>query len=272
MRKLKLDEEERKLFLAAVYTRLKNHRSGNIENLTIHDITKELAKIKDIPPAPTIKITADTYVKMLELIRQSPIEISWHGMVERVKEKNTYIVYDIMVFPQINSATTTTADEEGFAKWQTALLMDMDFPIENLRLHGHSHVNMEVFSSGVDDAYQEDLLHKVEDGDYYLFLIMNKKMEICPLLYDFDKNVLFEKEDINLEIIDKNGKDIIKWAAYEITEKCEEIKPVVKKTNNNVSYGYWDDEDDYWSNFKRNSIVGNKKKKAINGGRKHGSK
>lgn len=155
MRKLKLDEEERKLFLAAVYTRLKNHRSGNLENLTIHDITKELAKIKDTPPTPTVKITADTYVKMLELIRQSPIEISWHGMVERVKEKNTYIVYDIMVFPQINSATTTTADEEGFAKWQTALLMDMDFPIENLRLHGHSHVNMEVFSSGVDDTYQE---------------------------------------------------------------------------------------------------------------------
>ena len=180
MKKLKLTQEEKNKFLTALSEKLdKSFRAKGIEKLSIEDIKKEVMSVPKDVKLPKIYLTATAYVKMLELVRQSPIEISWHGLVKRDIENNVYIIYDVLVFPQINSATTTTADEEGFAKWQTNLLMDMDFPIEDLRMHGHSHVNMNVFSSGVDDQYQEDLIHKVEDDDYS---IRNQIYALCYMI------------------------------------------------------------------------------------------
>ena len=274
MRRLKLSQKEKHDFLTSIAQILdQNLKAKGIDKISVNDLEKALQTVPEDVKKPEIYITASAYVKMLELVRQSPIEISWHGLVKRDLETNKYLIYDVLIFPQINSATSTTADEEGFAKWQMNLIMDTDFPIEDLRMHGHSHVNMNVFSSGVDDQYQEDLLHKVEDNDYYIFLIFNKKSEICALLYDYHQHVLFETKDIFLDVIGNNNEKLSTWAAYAIKENCKEAQNVWQRQKKNKAKDpYWDefpyeDEQDW-----NKPLIGKSKEKIAGGKKKHGSK
>lgn len=169
---------------------------------------------------PTIVISADLIYKMLTLVDESPTEISWHGFVHRNAEKQIYHIYDITLFPQINSACATNTDQTKYTEWLQKYITDPNSNFEDLRMHGHSHVNMDVFSSNVDDTYQQDLLKNCPENDYYIFFIMNKKHENCILLYDFTQQILFETDDITIEIISSDKKPIRNWAKKNIEEYC----------------------------------------------------
>lgn len=220
MKKLRFSNEEKERMINKIVNKLRASDKMPLEAFNIDDIKKEFSKVPSNVVKPKLYITVEAYIKMLELVNQSPVECAWHGLVKRDREKNEYLIYDVLVFPQINSATSTTTNEDEFAKWQMNLIMDPDFPIEDLRMHGHSHVNMNVFSSGIDDKYQEDLLTKVNNGDYYIFLIMNKKMEICIFIYDFDQQVMFDKNDIDFEITTPK-LDIRAWAKDQLKENAK---------------------------------------------------
>lgn len=239
MRKLRPTIEEKMSLIDDIIERLTCYNNGALEDFTIDNLLKEYAKLPEEVKKPILNISASAYVKMLELIRQSAVECSWHGLVH--KEEDEYTIYDIIVFPQINSATTTSTDEDEFAKWQAELIMDPEFPLHELRMHGHSHVNMNVFSSGVDDQYQKDLITKVDNGDYYIFLIMNKKMEICAFIYDFEQQIMFETNDIDLRIV-SNGANLIKWANKQLKDNARTATVATAKSYpRQVSF----DDDDY---------------------------
>ncbi|MBP5596744.1 MAG: hypothetical protein J6Y02_15260 [Pseudobutyrivibrio sp.] len=246
MKKLRPTNEEKVKFIEDLTERLSWYNKGTLEDFSIDDLKKEHSKIPDNVTKPSIAITAEAYLKMLELVNQSSVECSWHGLVKRYG--NAYLVHDVLVFPQINSPTSTTTDEKEFAEWQTKLIMDPEFPIHELRLHGHSHVNMNVFSSGVDDKYQKDLLMKVEDGDYYIFFIMNKRMEICVFLYDFSQQVMFDKNDIELKIISCKD-DIRQWAKDQLKEYAITERSLPKGKTSLLSYC----DDDYSYSYFNNS-------------------
>lgn len=248
MKRLRPTIEEKTKFIEDLTEQLAWFTRGPLSDFKIDDLVKEHSKIPDDIKKPIIQVPADVYIKMLELVNQSSVECSWHGLVNRNKETSTYLIYDVLVFPQRNSATSTTTDEKEFAEWQTKLILDPLFPIEDLRLHGHSHVNMNVFSSGVDDKYQKDLIAKVDDGDYYIFFIMNKKMELCMFLYDFDQQVMFDKNDINFQIINANGADLRAWAVDELEQNAITERPVTAKPYERQSSFY---EDDYGSYFSK---------------------
>ena len=246
MRKLRATSEEREEFLKAIRDELYMGYYGNeLNNFSIEEIKKEFTKIPKDVKKPTIAVTAEAYIKMLELVNQSEVECSWHGLVEKLDD--LYVIYDVLVFPQINSPTSTTTDEKEFAEWQTKLIMDMDFPIQNLRMHGHSHVNMNVFSSGVDDKYQKDLITKVDDGDYYIFFIMNKKMELCMFLYDFEQQIMFDKNDITLKIT-CGTEDIRAWAKEQLKENAITSRPT---TYNYKRPAFYEDEEEPYSYFSK---------------------
>lgn len=242
MKKLRATPEEKAHLIEDLTEQLAWFNKAPLSDFKIDDLLKEYSKIPKDVVKPDITITTETYLKMLELVNQSDVECSWHGLVKRFGDK--YLIYDVIVFPQINSATSTTTDEKEFAEWQTKLIMDPNFPIEELRLHGHSHVNMNVFSSGIDDQYQKDLLTKVDDGDYYIFFIMNKKMELCIFLYDFEQQVMFDKNDINFKIRTCDG-DIRQWAKDQLKEYAITERPVTAKTYHKSAFY----EDDYMSYF-----------------------
>ena len=250
MKKLRATSEEREAFLKAVRDELyMGYYGGLLSDFSIEDIKKEFSAIPKSIIKPEVNITTEAYLKMLELVNQSAVECSWHGLVKRFDNK--YIIYDVLVFPQINSPTSTTTDEKDFAEWQTKLILDIEFPIEELRLHGHSHVNMNVFSSGIDDKYQKDLLTKVEDGDYYIFFIMNKKMEICIFLYDFAQQVMFDKNDIDFKII-SNNTDIREWAKEQLKEYATTERAFPKGKTSLLNYC----DDDYsYSYFSKSKPI-----------------
>lgn len=260
MKKLRASSTEREEFLKAIRDELyMGNYGGDLSNFSIENIIKDFSKIPANVVKPRLVINSDAYVKMLELINQSPVECSWHGLVLKGDDR-TYIVYDILVFPQRNSGTATTTDEKEFAEWQTKLIMDPEFPIEHLRMHGHSHVMMNVFSSGVDDQYQKDLITKVDDGDYYIFLIMNKKMEMCAFIYDFAQQVMFETADIEIIIAmdcikfddGLDFEDIRGWAKNELDQKAITERPQVRQYGYGGHYNVIDEEayDSYFSKSK----------------------
>ena len=242
MKKLRATPEEKAHLIEDLTEQLAWFNKAPLSDFKIDDLLKEYSQIPKNVVKPEVTITTEAYLKMLELVNQSDVECSWHGLVKRFGDK--YLIYDVIVFPQINSATSTTTDEKEFAEWQTKLIMDPDFPIEELRLHGHSHVNMNVFSSGIDDQYQKDLLTKVDDGDYYIFFIMNKKMELCIFLYDFEQQVMFDKNDINFRIV-SCSTDIRTWAKEQLKEYATTARPVTAKTYHKPAYY----EDDYHAGY-----------------------
>lgn len=246
MKKLRPTNEEKVKFIEDLTERLNWYNKGTLEDFSIDDLKKEHSKIPENVTKPSIAVTAEAYLKMLELVNQSSVECSWHGLVKRFGD--AYLVYDVLVFPQINSPTSTTTDEKEFAEWQTKLILDIEFPIEELRLHGHSHVNMNVFSSGIDDKYQKDLLMKVEDGDYYIFFIMNKKMELCIFLYDFVQQVMFDKNDIDFKIM-SSSTDIREWAKEQLKEYAITERAFPKGKTTLLSYC----DDDYSYSYFSNS-------------------
>ena len=93
----------------------------------------------------------------------------------------------------------------------------------------------------IDDKYQEDLLTKVENGDYYIFLIMNKKMNICIFIYDFIQQILFDKNDITFEIIGEHDA-IRSWAQTQLKENAK-TAPVITKTKYRAPW--YEEEENY---------------------------
>lgn len=176
---------------------------------------------------PILQITQNAENKMQELIKQATGEIGWHGLVKHNVKENIYKIYDILVYPQEVTSASIIPDQKEFEKWIDQYRLDMDFPFEELRMHGHSHVNMQVFSSGIDDKFQEDLMANVKPGDYYIFLIRNKKGAIAIFLYDRIHEVVLDEKDVTVQII--NDIEITTWAQKEIaTNLTTPCKPKIQ--------------------------------------------
>ena len=157
------------------------------------------ADINDAIPKDTLKpivlCTPLARLKMYQLVNGTDSEIGWHGTVTKVD--NVYTIEDIILYPQFVTGSTVTTDEEGYANF----IMGLDDETFNkLRMQGHSHVNMGVTPSGVDDTYYEKVLQNLTDGDHYIFMIMNKKAELNIWVYDFSQNIIFEKEDVKFNV------------------------------------------------------------------------
>ena len=187
---------------------------------------------------PTIIITPETYLKMYALVDNTDDEISWHCMVKR--SENKYLLYDVLVFPQENTNAHTGTDDKKYTEWLQKLMFDDTFPFNELRCHGHSHVNMNVFSSVTDDEYQTNLTQNIDDGDFYIFLILNKKREMYILLYDFEHNILFDKKDLDI-IIPLNNMNLTEWAENTIKENVTKPRYVSTKKPKYLR----DDTDDF---------------------------
>lgn len=172
-------------------------------------------------PKPVIQFTNEAYIKMLELVHTSDIEVQWHGLINK-EDEHTYTVYDILVYPQIATAMTVTSDDEAYAMWMMNLT---NIQVNDLRLQGHSHVNMGVSPSGTDLKTFDDFLTQV--NDYYIFFIVNKKYDIHVRLYDVEHNILFMNDEITIKTPSTWGKDQLK-------EYVRTIKPKRRGINNRI--------------------------------------
>ena len=209
----------------------------SLKNLKLSDgkisFTKTLGTIQS---RADLNFTDIAWQKMQALVREFDKEVAWHGIAFRDEDpdKNVYTITDIIVYPQEVTGATVTTDQTKYQTW----LMDHDDDVfNNIRMQGHSHVNMSVSPSGVDTSLYDRILNQLDDTMFYIFLIWNKKGEKTVKIYDLAKNILFETSDVDVHILG-NGFDMNAF----LTDAREKVqtKPVtVTQGNYGGGWGGW---------------------------------
>lgn len=185
-------------------------------------LNKETVQVKE---KPRLQFTPETYIQILALIDECSEEIAWLGRVHR--DKLNFLIDKIYVFPQIVTGTSVTPDETAYVNWNMQLTTE---EVNSIRFHGHSHVNMGVFASGIDTKMYNELLAELKQNDFYIFLIGNKKNEFIYWIYDLTTNTVYEKQDIILEVIDEDGNTIKSWAKDNIEEYIKKPKAMYNRS------------------------------------------
>ena len=174
--------------------------------------------------APKIFINIDAINKMKEYIRQSSLEIGWLGTARRFS--NQIFIDDVFLFKQEVHSTTTEITTEGLNDFAMELLSQEDgMEIwNNMKVWGHSHVNMSTSPSSQDDKQIEVFSQNADD--FFIRIIANKKDDFRIDLYDYTTGVIYEQ--LPYEVDYGEDKDIIESLYKKIEEITEAINLRIK--------------------------------------------
>lgn len=174
-----------------------------------------------------IYISEIAWMKITTLLREFGKEVAWHATAYRIPDGDEYFIKDVLVYPQTVTAATVDMDEEQYAKWLMDGVMAEDERFDHIRCQMHSHVNMGVFASGTDEQHQQEILGQLRDNDFYIFMIWNKRLDSYMRIFDMEKNILFEKEDIEWCVLDE---------AIGLAKFLEDAKKLVKEKTYTPTY------------------------------------
>lgn len=162
------------------------------------------ANLGTVDRKATVFFTDLAWRKMQALVADFNSEIGWHGVAYRDEDeaKDNYYITDILVYPQEVTGATVTTDQEEYQMW---LMNHDDDVFNNIRMQGHSHVNMSTSPSSVDWNLYKNILDQLEDDMFYIFMIWNKSNARTIMIYDMKKNILFETADVTVKCHDEDG-------------------------------------------------------------------
>lgn len=231
------DEIRSKLIEKYNTTTYMNTSSIKLE-LDVKDLLEEHIKEKELQE-PRICITPEAYLKMRKLVDDTDTEIGWYGTVDSMPGLNTYVITDIIVYPQKVTGATCEQDDDKMFDFEMSLT---DEQVNHKRFHGHSHVNMTTGPSGVDENFYQDILTQVTD--FFIITVTNKRNDYTTRFYDVENNILYS--DIPIEIISDTGFDIDSWYNG-VKELLHRPEPVTPKYNDSYRQSsLYDDPDDYY--------------------------
>lgn len=143
-------------------------------------------------------------------------EIGWLAMVE--KFDTGFLITDCILLKQEVHATTTEIDPSALLEfWNNT-------PVEKqcqIKMWGHSHVNMSPTPSGQDDSQMDYF----KDGNpWFIRLITNKKREYHIDIYDYEHGLKIHMDQADLKDYNPGIAELRKNIEDEIKEK------VTKKT------------------------------------------
>lgn len=190
--------------------------------------------------------TEMAYLKMTTLVREFDKEVGWHGIAKRGDdpEKNEYFIEDIIVYPQEVTGATVNTNQQEYQDWLYAL---EDEQFNNLRMQGHSHVNMSTSPSGVDETLYEKFLDQLDDQDFYIFLIWNKRGEKTIKIYDMAKNMYFDTSSCEVKVLDDgsgyykfiaDAKELVKNRPAQTTAVSVATSPAKPSQSQSYSYSH----------------------------------
>lgn len=146
---------------------------------------------------PVIKISPKALGKMQSLVKWSNVEVGWLGVVERFNR--TYTIKDIYLFEQEVNSVTCEITPESLALFAEDLLQypnGMEI-FNNIRMWGHSHVNMSIEPSHQDETQFEELAKN--SSDYFIRIIANKRGELSVDLIDEEVGMTYLNLEWNIE-------------------------------------------------------------------------
>lgn len=224
---------------------------------------------------PIVLFSSDAILKMKLYTKEVNDEVGWLGTVNKIG--NNYYVSDVFLFEQDVHGTTTEITPEGLTTFAEEILQEEDGVEKwnNMKLWGHSHVNMGVFASSQDDKQIKELK---ANTDFFIRVIMNKKDEIKIDIVDDDVIVenadfaeinnhdvtnllkLIEEAKAQIEEIKlKREEELAVEVKKEVKEKVREKRSVITAYGSfygRDSYTRYLDEDNYdvYDNVKKNKV------------------
>ena len=172
----------------------------------------------------TVLLSPEAYRKIVALVSSFNDEVAWHGTVIR-STYSKFIIEDIFVYPQEVTGSTVNTDQEAYTKWLYAF---DDEVFNKIRLQGHSHVNMSVSPSGVNERHRQQILEQLEQDMFYIFMIWNKSLSIHTLVYDMSRNILYENSDVEVKLLTDEDMDTFLADAQEKVQKRSALKSTKK--------------------------------------------
>lgn len=188
MRRIGYDKKEIKMLQHTIFEYLQQPMPSAHD---VNKILKEFSEHRKPAKKPRIVFSIKAMNTIKELVNLCSKEIAWNCTVTR--RGNTYNVEDVIMFPQIVTATSVDVDETKYANWLASLPEEV---FNKLRFHGHSHVNMAVTPSGIDTKYQADMLPNIKD--FYIYMIFNKRGDMYACIWDVEKKTFYDMDDIEI--------------------------------------------------------------------------
>lgn len=194
---------------------------------------------------PKVYITAEAYVKLRKLVDDTTTEIGWYGTVTKMPGfESVFVIDDILIYPQTVTGATCVQDDDRVFEFELNLSTDQ---VNRKRFHGHSHVNMGVTPSGIDEQFYQDILTQVDD--YFIVMITNKSGAYYTRFYDMQNNILYT--GIPIQVMLDNGIALEHWYDDATQNNIKEhtytapIKPGADKKNfqNSIFDNPYDDYD-----------------------------
>lgn len=171
-----------------------------------------------------VKFKVSALLKMNALVKHYTTEVAWHCLVDRIAGSE-FIVEDVLVFPQANTAASTRTDQEEYQAWLEKLWESGEL---RCRLYAHSHVNMGVSPSGFDaekmDATIKNIGGARDDYDnFYMFMIMNKRNDMFIAIFDNQNNIAYGNSLIDTEVVFDDGTPMDEY----LKDACQIIESSV---------------------------------------------
>lgn len=179
---------------------------------------------------PSVYISETALNKMAIYVDEAPgqDEIGWLGTAYR--ENNEFFIEDVFLFKQEVHGTTTEITTEGLNDFAQELLMlpnGVDI-WNNIKMWGHSHVNMGISPSGQDNSQMEAFSNI--GHDFFIRLICNKKGELAVDVYLYDEGLEFHNAPW---VIQHEAEDTVADLIYsemdELETKLVELKNELNK-------------------------------------------
>ena len=140
---------------------------------------------------PIVYVNIDAIGKMKEYIDGCSDEIGWLGEVVK-DEVGNFIIKDVHLFKQQVHSTTCEITTEGLTDFANEILAQpggID-KWNDIKLWGHSHVNMGVSPSGQDNLQMN--IFKDCGHDFFIRVIANKKGDMEFTVYDYYNGLIYK--------------------------------------------------------------------------------
>ena len=198
MRPIKLSQQAKTMILSAMTEQFSKALDDYEFNMKESKFSFEQSFSVKAKEKITIKFTPLAYLRCLEMVKNYSSEIGWYGLIRKLDDR-TYLVYDTIVCKQrVNGARVITDDADNIEFYESLT----DEQAEFLHFHAHSHVNMPTYPSPVDIDFQKATVQNTGGHGFYLFQIWNKSLDISSFLYDLERNIFYDKDDIDIVIED----------------------------------------------------------------------
>lgn len=140
-------------------------------------------------------------------------EIGWLGFVKKYPGTG-YLITDVVLLKQEVHATTTEIDPAALLDFWGTVPPEQQ---ADIKLWGHSHVNMSPSPSGQDDSQMD---YFKDGNDWFIRLITNKKGDMNITIYDYVNGV--QITDDVLHTFNPKRAELKAQIEAEIKEKVKE--------------------------------------------------